>query len=56
MIEIRELSAYEVGLAEVLVDCVAGGASVGFMAGFTQVEAVAFCVFRGKLNGIPAGR
>lgn len=42
MIEIRELSAYEEGLAEVLVDCVAGGASVGFMAGFTQVEAVAF--------------
>ncbi len=29
-------------LAEVLVDCVAGGASVGFMDGLTQAEAAAF--------------
>ena len=42
MIDIRQLTAYEDGLAEVLVDCVEGGASVGFMAGFTQPEAVAF--------------
>jgi len=30
------------GLARVLVDCVEGGASVGFMAGFDRDDAVAF--------------
>lgn len=40
-------------LAAILVDAVANGASVNFMAGFTQAEAVAF--WRGQLPGIAAG-
>ena len=39
MSEAREAAS---ALAEVLVDCVAGGASVSFMAGLTQREALAF--------------
>jgi GNAT superfamily N-acetyltransferase len=35
-------STVEVGLAEVLLDCVAGGASVGFLAGLTRDDAVAW--------------
>lgn len=47
MIEIRRLTASEVrenltGLAEVLADCVAGGASVSFMWPFTVADAAAF--------------
>jgi GNAT superfamily N-acetyltransferase len=47
MIEIRQLSAsqgrqYLPALAEVLVDCVEGGASVSFMAPFLQAEARSF--------------
>ena len=45
--DVRELSAAEARaaapeLAAVLVDCVEGGASVNFMAGYTQAEAAAF--------------
>ena len=45
--DVRELSAAEARaaapeLAAVLVDCVEGGASVNFMAGYTQAEAEAF--------------
>ncbi len=47
MADVRRLSATELtsaadGLGEVLFDCVAGGASVGFMAPFTRDEARAF--------------
>lgn len=46
MIEIRRLGADEreqiAGLAEVLVDCVEGGASVNFMAGYSRAEAAQF--------------
>lgn len=47
MIEIRQLTAAEgrhqlSALAEVLMDCVKGGASVSFMATFTKAEAEAF--------------
>ncbi len=47
VIEIRQLTAEEAtqnitGLAEILMDCVAGGASVNFMASFTQTEAEVF--------------
>jgi GNAT superfamily N-acetyltransferase len=47
MVEIRRLSAEEgirqrSALAEVLLDCVRGGASVSFMASLTQAEAEAF--------------
>jgi hypothetical protein len=47
MIEIRRLHAadsqqYLSALADVLVDCVEGGASVSFMAPFTKAEAEAF--------------
>jgi GNAT superfamily N-acetyltransferase len=47
MIEIRKLTASEAresleALGEVLADCVAGGASVSFMAPFSQGDAVAF--------------
>ena len=43
MIEIRRLSADEARahlpeLAEVLVDCVEGGASVSFMASFSRAD------------------
>jgi ribosomal protein S18 acetylase RimI-like enzyme len=45
--EVRRLGPGEIdaavpGLAEVLADCVAGGASVNFMAGFTRDDAAAF--------------
>lgn len=47
MIEIRQLSAAEVTdrlgeLADVLLDCVAGGASVNFMAALSKAEAESF--------------
>lgn len=41
-------------LAEVLVDCVAGGASVGFMAPLAPARALAF--WHGVLEGAAAGR
>ena len=44
MVEIRNLTAnearpYLTGLAEILLDCIGGGASVSFMASFTPAEA-----------------
>jgi GNAT superfamily N-acetyltransferase len=47
MIEVRRLTADDArdnldGLAEVLSDCVEGGASVSFMAPFSHAEAAAF--------------
>ena len=58
MIEIRQLSGTEgrnhIGaLAEVLLDCVAGGASVGFMASLTKAAAEAF--FEKALKGVDDG-
>ena len=58
VIEIRRLSAAEgrqyVGaLADVLLDCVAGGASVSFMASLTKPEAEAF--FEKVLEGVERG-
>jgi GNAT superfamily N-acetyltransferase len=58
MVEIRQLTAEEgrryVGaLAEVLLDCVAGGASVSFMASLSRAEAEAF--FAGVLDGVQRG-
>jgi ribosomal protein S18 acetylase RimI-like enzyme len=55
---VRRLSAAEAGdalddLAEVLFDCVDGGASVGFMAPFTRDEARAF--FAGLAPELEAG-
>ncbi len=55
MIEIRKLCGTEgrnhVGaLAEVLLDCVAGGASVGFMTSLTKAAAEAF--FEKSLRGV----
>jgi len=41
-------------LAEVLVDCVEGGASVSFMSPFTKDEAEEF--FRGVVEGVAAGK
>jgi GNAT superfamily N-acetyltransferase len=41
-------------LAEVLLDCVAGGASVSFMASVTREEAEAF--FAGALNEVERGK
>lgn len=46
-IEVRRLSPAEIKaaapvLADILLDCVRGGASVSFMAGMTQAEAVGF--------------
>jgi GNAT superfamily N-acetyltransferase len=37
-----QASTVEAGLAEVLLDCVAGGASVGFLAALTRDEALAW--------------
>ena len=56
---IRSLSAEETlaqvdGLAEVLHDAVAGGASVSFMADFTREDAAAW--FRGIAAEVAAGR
>jgi GNAT superfamily N-acetyltransferase len=42
------------GLAEVLLDCVAGGASVGFMADLSRAEAEGF--WRATIADIGAGR
>jgi len=58
VVEIRNLTAAEAeqqiaALAAVLVDCVAGGASVSFMAPFSQADAEAF--FRTVVGEIGAG-
>jgi GNAT superfamily N-acetyltransferase len=58
MIEIRQLDATEgrqhlSALAEVLRDCVEGGASVSFMAPFSQAEAESF--FEKVLDGVERG-
>lgn len=58
MIEIRRLSAAEgrqyVGaLAEVLLDCVQGGASVSFMASLSKAEAESF--FEKVVEGVERG-
>jgi GNAT superfamily N-acetyltransferase len=58
VVEIRRLTAAEgrerVGeLAAVLLDCVAGGASVSFMASLTQTEADAF--FTKVVEGVERG-
>lgn len=58
MVEIRKLNAEEArqhvgGLAGVLVDCVQGGASVGFMASLAPAEAEAF--FQKAANGVEQG-
>jgi GNAT superfamily N-acetyltransferase len=55
MVEIRRLTAAEVrqhlgALAEVLLDCVEGGASVSFMASLSRAEAEAF--FENVLEGV----
>jgi GNAT superfamily N-acetyltransferase len=55
MVEIRRLTAIEGrkylgALAEVLLDCVQGGASVGFMASLTKAEAEAF--FQKVIEGV----
>ena len=59
MIEIRELSAeegrgYHKALAEVLWDCVEGGASVSFMTPFSRADAEAF--FEMALNEVEKGK
>lgn len=58
MIDVRSLTASEgqqhiEALANVLVDCVEGGASVSFMAPFTTAEAQSF--FRKILEDVAAG-
>jgi GNAT superfamily N-acetyltransferase len=58
VIEIRQLSAGEGrrhldALAEVLVDCVEGGASVSFMTPFSKAEAAAF--FEKAINDVENG-
>jgi GNAT superfamily N-acetyltransferase len=58
MIEVRRLNGAEAresldGLGEVLADCVEGGASVSFMAPFSESDAVAF--FEKLLLGIERG-
>jgi GNAT superfamily N-acetyltransferase len=58
VVEIRRLTAEDgrhcVGqLADVLLDCVAGGASVSFMASLTQAEAESF--FEGVVEGVERG-
>lgn len=57
-VQVRSLSAPEArecvsALAEVLVDCVEGGASVSFMLPFTQAEAEEF--FRNTADGVAKG-
>lgn len=59
MIEIRQLSAaeglqYLGALAEVLVDCVEGGASVSFMPPFSKSAAESF--FQKVLHGVNQGK
>lgn len=58
MVEIRQLSVSEGlqhldALANVLVDCVEGGASVSFMAPFSKADAETF--FRGILDEVAKG-
>ena len=58
VIAIRQLDAaegrqYLGALADVLLDCVAGGASVSFMASLSKAEAEAF--FAGVLEGVRKG-
>ena len=58
MLEIRQLTASEATenlqpLAQILLDCVAGGASVSFMDGLTQSEAEAF--FRSVIKSVEKG-
>ncbi len=58
MTEIRELTAAEArqhlsALGHVLFDCVEGGASVSFMAGFSQTDAEAF--FEKVIAGVELG-
>jgi GNAT superfamily N-acetyltransferase len=58
VVEIRRLSAaegrqYLGALADVLLDCVAGGASVSFMASLTKPEAEAF--FERVVDGVEHG-
>lgn len=56
--DIRRLGSVDehaiAGLAEVLLDCVGGGASVGFMASLTRAQAVAF--WRRVAADVAAGR
>jgi GNAT superfamily N-acetyltransferase len=59
MVEIRQLTAtegrrYLGALADVLLDCVAGGASVSFMASLTRAEAELF--FENAALEVDAGR
>lgn len=58
MVEIRRLDAAEglrhlAELADVLLDCVQGGASVSFMASFSKAEAESF--FEKALEGVQRG-
>jgi GNAT superfamily N-acetyltransferase len=58
-VEVRRLAADEVrahldGLARVLADCVAGGASVGYMAPFSEDEARR--VYEAYADGVERGR
>lgn len=58
MIEIRQLKATEgrrhiEALAEILLDCVSGGASVSFMASISRIEAEAF--FEQVCDGVARG-
>ena len=59
MVDIRRLSAeegrrYLEALADVLLDCVAGGASVSFMASLSKPEAESF--FESVLEGVQRGQ
>ncbi|KND01416.1 uncharacterized protein SPPG_03222 [Spizellomyces punctatus DAOM BR117] len=40
LVDPRNAASYEAGLAELLIDCVDGGSSVGFLAGLTHHAAV----------------
>jgi len=58
VVEIRQLTAtegrqYLEALAEVLLDCVQGGASVGFMASLSKAEAESF--FEKVMEGVQRG-
>jgi GNAT superfamily N-acetyltransferase len=58
VVEIRKLTAEEgrqhlTALAEVLLDCVAGGASVSFMASFSKTDAESF--FEKVIEGVRLG-
>ena len=58
MIEVRRWSEaqgreWAGALADVLVDCVEGGASVSFMAGFSKSDAASF--FEKALDGVTRG-